>query len=164
LIKALNSGQNSTSLGNCLASNFNNLLGADAGSANNLAGKTNAQVAAYYQSLYANAAKKPEADSLALALNVYVTNSTLAGNGAASYGFAVSSTGLGGSTANVSVNGAAFGINDNAVMSITELLSRANARARKGTLWDADGNGVLNSAETILRNQIYSLIDTIINT
>jgi phage terminase small subunit len=163
LIKALNSGQNSTNLGNWLASNFNNLFGADAGSANNLAGKTNAQVATYYQSLYANMAKKPEADALALALNTYVTNSSLAGNTAASYGFAVSSTGLGGSTANVGVNGAAFGINDNTVMTITELLSRANARARKGTLWDSDGDGVLNSAETILRNQVYSLFDAVNN-
>ena len=117
-------------------SNFNNLFGADAGSANNLAGKTNAQVAAYYQSLYSNAAKKPEADALALALTVYVTNSNLAGTTATSYGFAVSSTGLGAATANVGANGAAFGINNNTVMTIAELLSRANARARKGTLWD----------------------------
>ncbi len=163
LIKALNSGQNATNLGNWLATNFNNLFGVDAGSTNNLAGKTNAQVAAYYQSLYSNAAKKPEADALALALNVYVTNSTLAGNAAASYGFAVSSTGLGGSTANVGVNGTACGINDDTVMTIAELLSRANARARKGTLWDANADGSLNSAETILRNQIDSLFDTINN-
>ncbi len=163
LIKALNGGQNSTNLGNWLATNFNNLIGADAGSANNLAGKTNAQVAAYYQSLYSNAAKKPEADALALALNVYVTNSTLAGTTATSYGFAVSSTGLGGSTANVGTGGAAFGINDNTVLTITELLSRANAGARKGILWDSNGDGVLNSAESILRNQVYSLFDAINN-
>ncbi len=106
-------------------------------------------------------ASKPDAD--ALALNIYVTNSTLAGNAAASYGFAVSSTGLGGSTANVGAGGAAFGINDNTVMTITELLSRANARARKGTLWDANADGSLNSAETILRNQVYSLFETINN-
>jgi hypothetical protein len=80
---------------------------------------------------------------------------------AASYGFAVSSTGLGGST--VSVNGAAFGINDNTVLTITELLSRANDRACKGTLWDSNGDGVLNSAESILRNQVYSLFDAINN-
>jgi hypothetical protein len=66
LIKALNGGQTSKNLGNWLASIFSNLFGADAGSANNLAGKTNAQVAAYYQSLYSNTAKKPEVDALAL--------------------------------------------------------------------------------------------------
>ena len=164
LIKALNGGQTSKTLGNWLATNFNNLFGADAGSTNSLAGKTNAQVAAYYQSLYANAAKKPETDALALALNVYVTNSSLAGNTATSYGFAVSSIGLGASTANVGVAGAAFGINDNTVMTITELLSRANARSRKGTLWDSNGDGVLSSAESTLRNQAYILFDAINNT
>ncbi len=163
LIKALNGGQSAKNLGNWLASNFNNLFGANAGSLNNLAGKTNAQVAAYFQSLYSNAAKKPEADALALALNVYVTNSALAGSTATSYGFAVSSAGLGTSTVNVGASGAAFGIDDNTVMTVTELLSRANARARKGTLWNADGNGSLNSAESILRNQLYSLFDTINN-
>ena len=59
-----------------------------------MTGKTNAQVAAYFQSLATNASKKPEADALALALNLYVTNSSLAGTTAASYGFAVSSSGL----------------------------------------------------------------------
>src|SRR5262249_26904367 len=52
LIKALNGGQSAKNLGNWLATNFNNLYGADAGTANNLSGKTNAQVASYYQSLY----------------------------------------------------------------------------------------------------------------
>jgi hypothetical protein len=70
LIKALNGAQTAKNLGNWLASKYNNLFGADAGSANNLAGKTNAQVAAYFQSLYANAARKPEAEALALALAV----------------------------------------------------------------------------------------------
>jgi hypothetical protein len=163
LIKALNGGQSAKNLGNWLATDFNNLFGANAGSANNLSGKTNGQVATYYQSLYANSAKKPEADALALALNVYVTNSTLAGNTAASYGFTVSSSGLGIATANVGTSGAAFGLNNNTVMTIAELLSRANTSARKGTLWDANGDGSLSTAETVLRNQAYSLFDSINN-
>ncbi len=57
LIKALNGGQTATNLGNWLAATFNNLYGADSGSANDLAGKTNAQVAAYYQALFANTAQ-----------------------------------------------------------------------------------------------------------
>ena len=81
LIKALNGSQNAKNLGNWLATNFGNLFGSAAGTANNLSGKTNAQVAAYFQSLYANAAKKAEAEALALALTVYVTNSNLAGHG-----------------------------------------------------------------------------------
>jgi len=144
-----------------LATKFNNLFGADAGTANNLSGKSNAQVAAYYQTLYANAAKKAEVETLALALAVYVTNSNLAGTVGTSYGFAVSTTGLAAATTNVGVNGAAFGINNNTVMTITELLSRANARVRKGLLWDANGDGSLNTAETVLRNQVYSLFETI---
>ncbi len=163
LIKALNGGQTAKNLGNWLATNFNNLFGADAGTANNLAGKTNAQVAAYYQTLYSNAARKPEAEALALALSVYVTNSTLAGTTGTSYGFAVSATGLAAATVSVGVNGAAFGLNNNTVVTIAELLSRTNARARKGTLWDSNGDGVLNPAETIFRNQVYSLFDTVNN-
>ena len=163
LIKALNGGQTAKNLGNWLASNFNNLFGADAGSANNLAGKTTAQVAAYYQTLYANAARKPESEALALALAVYVTNSTLAGTTATSYGFAVSATGLGAATASIGANGAAFGVNNNSILTIAELLSRTNARARKGAVWDANGDGSLNSAESVLRNQATSLFDSINN-
>ena len=160
-IKALNGSQSAKNLGNWLATNFNNLFGSDAGTANNLTGKTNAQVATYYQSLYSNAAKKAEVEALALALAVYVTNSNLAGTAGTSYGFAVSTTGLGAATANIGVNGAAFGINNNTIVTITELLSRANARARKGFLWDANGDGSLNPAETILRSQVYSVFDAI---
>ena len=164
LIKALNGSQSAKNLGSWLAANFNNLFGADAGTANNLTGMTNAQVASYYQTLYANSAKKAEVEALALALAVYVTNSNLAGTVGTSYGFAVSTTGLGAATTNVGVNGAAFGINNNTVMTITELLSRANARARKGLLWDANGDGSLSAAETVLRNQVYSLFGAINNT
>ena len=57
LIKTLNGGQTAKNLGNWLAATFNNLYGADAGSANNLANKTNAQVAAYYQALFSNTAQ-----------------------------------------------------------------------------------------------------------
>jgi hypothetical protein len=119
------------------------------------------QVAAYYQTLYANSARKPEVETLALALNVYVTNSNLAGTVATSYGFAVSATGLGAATVNVNAGGAAFGINNNTVMTILELLSRVNARSQKGVLWDANGDGVLSGPETVLRNQVLSLFDTI---
>jgi hypothetical protein len=163
LIKALNGGQTAKNLGYWLASNFNNLFGADAGSANNLWGKTNAQVAAYYQSLYSSAARKPETEALALALAVYVTNSSLAGTTGASYGFGVSASGLGAATVSVGANGAAFGINNNAVVTITELLSRTNARGRKGVVWDANGDGKLNAAESVVRNQACSLFDTINN-
>ncbi len=112
----------------------------------------------YYQSLCSNAAKKPEADALALALNIYVTNSSLAGTTATSYGFAVSTNGAGTAAINVGTSGAAFGLNNNASTTLSELLQRINARSRKGLIWDADSNGTLNSAETTLRSQAWSLI------
>jgi hypothetical protein len=52
LIKRFNGGPTATALGNWLAASFPNLYGASAGS-NDLAGKTNAQVAAYFQALFA---------------------------------------------------------------------------------------------------------------
>src|SRR5262249_7078436 len=48
LIKSLNGGPTSTQLGNWLADTFKNIFGVNAGS-NNLAGLTNAQVAAVFQ-------------------------------------------------------------------------------------------------------------------
>src|SRR5207247_2343306 len=108
LINALNGGSTSTQLGNWLAANFPNLYGAGAG-ANNLAGKTNAQVAAFYKTLFARTAKtaagggpaKMDAQVLATALAVYVTNQTLAGTTAAAYGFLVTENGVGTRTFNV---------------------------------------------------------------
>jgi hypothetical protein len=164
LIKAINGSQNARNLGNWLAATFNNMFGANAGTANNLAGKTSTQVAAYCQTIYANSARKPEAEALALALDVYVTDTRLAGNVGTSYGFAVSTIGLGAATVNVGVSGPAFGINNNTVMTITELLSRTNARARKGVVWDANGDGASSAAESILRKQAWSLFNMINNT
>lgn len=48
LIKALNGNSGAKNLGNWLAASFNNLFGTSAGATNDLTGKTNAQVAAYY--------------------------------------------------------------------------------------------------------------------
>jgi hypothetical protein len=52
LIKELNGGAAATQLGNWVAATFPNMYGAGAG-ANNLAGKTNAQVASFYKTLFA---------------------------------------------------------------------------------------------------------------
>jgi len=162
LIKAFNGSSNSTALGNWLASNYNNIWGANAGS-NDLAGKTNAQVASYYQSLASNSSLQLNAATFALALNCYVTNSTLAGNVGASYGFAVSSTGLAAATANVGNAGAAFGVDDDVFLTISELLYIANQDAVNGVLWDV-GGGSLTAADLILQAQAYGLIVGIDNT
>src|SRR5207244_262988 len=78
LIKSLNGGANAIQLGNWLAATLPNMYGASAG-ANNLDGKTNTQVAAFYTSLFVrtssvNGPPKVDAQSLAVALAVYVTN------------------------------------------------------------------------------------------
>lgn len=163
LIKVLNGGPSAKNLGNWLASNFNNLFGAAAGSWSNLAGKTNSQVAAFYKSLYSNVSKKPEAEALALAFNIYVTNTGLAGTKAISFGFAVSTGGLGIATTNVAALGTALGVNHGTNITIAELLSRANALSRKGVLWDANCDRKINSAENILRSQVFSLMSRINN-
>ncbi len=164
LIKALNGGQSAKNLGNWLASNFGNLFGSAAGSSNNQNDKTNSQVASYFKTVYSNTNRNAEAEALALALKVYVTNSSLAGNTAQSYGFAVSSTGLGAATINVATAGTALGLDNNSVLTVSELLLRLNLRSRKGLVWDADTSGSLNTAETVLRNQAQTLLAAINNT
>jgi hypothetical protein len=94
LLKSLNGGGtagSATQLGNWLADTFSHLFGATGG---NLAGQSNAQVGAYFQLLFATRGDKLEAQVLATALSVYVTNSTLAGGTyATAYGFTVAAGG-----------------------------------------------------------------------
>src|SRR5688572_21462353 len=79
LLRALNGGPNATQLGNWLAMTFPRLYGG-VGGAINLAGKTNAQIADYYNTVFsAKGGPKLEAQILNLAFAVYVTDSDLAG-------------------------------------------------------------------------------------
>jgi hypothetical protein len=95
LIKSLNGSANSTNLGDWLAATFHNMFAS-------LAGKTNAQVAAYDQTLFSAKGDKLEARVLGTALSVYVTNRGLAGgNFAAAYGFIVTANGTGVATVGV---------------------------------------------------------------
>jgi hypothetical protein len=162
LIKELNGSSNSTTFSAWLASNYNNIYGANAGS-NNLTGKTNAQVASYYQSLASSSSLQLNAATMALALNEYVTNSSLAGTVATSFGFAVSSTGLGAAVANVGSAGAAFGVDDDILLTISELLYIANQDAVNGVLWDV-GGGTVSAADLILQAEAYGLFVSIDNT
>src|SRR5262249_11549986 len=73
LIKSLNGGPRSRALGNWLAAMFPNLYGPSAGAAR-LAGKTNADVARRFKALFAAPGPKVDAQVLATALAVYVTN------------------------------------------------------------------------------------------
>src|SRR5207302_4904018 len=89
LIQKFNGGPSATALSSWLAATFPNLYGASAG-ADDLTGKTNAQVAASYLAQNALPAPKAEAPVLAAALNVYATTVSPGGTAAQAYGFTVS--------------------------------------------------------------------------
>jgi hypothetical protein len=163
LIKSLNGSQNSKKLGDWLAATLGNLFGSAAGSSNSLAGKTNAQVASRLKTLVSYSDRQTEVATLALALNVYVTTSGLGGNTAQGYGFEVSSNGLGAALVNVDSSGAALGLDNGHFVTVSELLLRLNLRSRKGRVLDVNGNGSLDTAESILRSQLTSLIDLLNN-
>ena len=131
LIQSFNGGAKSTALGNWLAATFANLYGG-------LAGKTNAYVAAYYVTLFGQSGSKLGAEVLATALNVYATTSSLGGTAAQAYGFKVDAYGLGASSWNVGGNGAAFGVANNTVLNVYQLLQAANAKAVSGVLYGGD--------------------------
>ena len=137
LIKSVNGGQSSTSLGNWLATEFPNLYGSTAGSNNNLTGMTNVQVAAYYKSLFSGN-QKIECQVMCSALSVYVTTSSLGGSAGTSYGFTVSESGLAGASYNVGSNGSTFGVANNASVSVISLLQSVNSQAVNGSLFNGN--------------------------
>jgi len=140
LINCFNGGPSATALGNWLAACFPNLYGSGAG-ANCLAGKSNARVAAYYQTLFNLGGA--QAQVLAVALNVYATTSSMGGNAGASYGFTASATGLGARSFNVGQDGAAFGVANNSTLSVYGLLAAVNKQAVSGVLYG--GNATLQA-------------------
>jgi hypothetical protein len=120
LIKAMNGGSSKTNLGNWLANNFPNLFGG-------LKNKSNTDVAAYFCSVFKVKGAKVQAQILATALAVYVTDKDLAGgNYAASYGFTVNSNGTGAATFNVGSYGSAIGLTNNKSYTIMQILTAAN--------------------------------------
>src|SRR5207249_1633808 len=140
-----------TQLGDWLGTTLPNLYGAGA---NKLKGKTNVQVAAYFQSLFVMQGPKVEAEVLATALAVYVTNATLDNTNIGSqYGFQVTSTGLATATWNVGANGDAFGVANNSNQTILDLLLGANAQAVNGKLY----NG--NSARRTMAINVFDAIN-----
>ena len=105
---------------------------------------------------------KVDAQVLATALAVYVTNSALSGNVATSYGFQVSTNGVGYSTYNVTTNGNAFGVANGSSVTIMDLLLAVNSRTRRGLLFDTDDSGTISASERTFRemaNTIFSGIN-----
>jgi hypothetical protein len=54
------------------------------------------------------------------------------------YGFTVGGNGVATSTVNVGTNGAAFGVADNTVMTVMDLLLAADSQAVSGVLYNGD--------------------------
>jgi hypothetical protein len=117
-----------------LAATLPHLFGSLAGG-NNLAGKSNADVAALFQRDFLVQGVKVDAQLLATALNVYATNATLDATGAAArYGFTVSGDGVGTAGVNVGTSGDAFGVANNTTLTVIDRLCAADAQAVDGVL------------------------------
>lgn len=153
LILALNGSSARTQLGNWLAATLPNIFGANAGS-NNLIGESNGAVAALFQSDFLLKGVKLDAQVLATALSVYVTNATLDSTQVAGqYGFTVLGDGVGIATINVGSNGDAFGVTNNSTMTVLDLLLATNDQAVGGLLYS--GNATRRSHA----NNVYSALN-----
>jgi sugar lactone lactonase YvrE len=137
LLRSFNGGPNSTARATWLATNFANLYGANAGS-HNLTGQTNAQVAMFFQGLWALGHDNVDVQVLATALNVYATTDSLGGAAARAYGFRVTAEGLGASSFNVGDKGAAFGVANRTRLNVYQLLKAVDQRAVGGVLYGGD--------------------------
>src|SRR5262249_59051071 len=105
------------------------MFGASAGS-NDLAGQNNAYVASFFQTRFVVKDQRLDAQVLATALAVYVTDGTLDNTGVgAQYGFTVGGNGVATATFNVGSNGAAFGGAGNSTMTVMDLLLGAHAQS-----------------------------------
>ena len=167
LIKSLNGGANGTQLGTWLAATFPNLYGAQAGS-NSLAGKSNTQIAAIYVSLFKqqgiaalSSPGKLDAQVMATAFAVYVTNQSLAGTVAVSYGFKVSASGVGAAAVNIGNRGEAFGVANGTTMTVLEVLGNIDAHTVRGIIYDLDGSGTISNTEKKLRTQFNDVVGQI---
>ena len=134
-----------------------------------MAGKSNKAVVRFYRKLFKATKRRCRrrghhnsrpaslrdlnAQVMATALAAYVTSSDLAGTTAAAYGFLVDAEGVGAATFNVGDSGAAFGVTDGTVMTISAMLKATNDQVVDGRLYDMD----LMLQE--LADKVYTLIN-----
>ena len=129
------------------------MFGAAAG-VNNLAGKSNAFIASFFQSRFVLKDQKLDAQVLATALAVYVTDGTLDNTGVGTqYGFTVGGNGVATATYNVGAHGAAFGVADNTVMTVMDMLLAADAQAVNGVLYGG------NTVQRTKANNVFGAIN-----
>ena len=128
------------------------LYGANSG--NDLAGQSNAYVAALFQQDFLEQGPKLDAQVLATALAVYATNATLDSTQvAAQYGFTVSGDGVGTAAVSVGSDGDAFGVANNTTMTVMELLLATDAQAVNGVLYGG------NAAKRNEANAVFSAVN-----
>lgn len=147
LIQSMNGSATSTALGHWLATEFPNLFGS-------LAGKTNAEIASHFRTLFQVQGMKLEAQIMATALAVYVTDQQLAGGTfARRYGFNVDNVGTAGSLFNVRTNGAAFGVANNTTLSVWNILKITDANSVNGVAW------VTSNTFRVMGNNVFTGIN-----
>src|SRR5262249_21166989 len=117
--------QGGAALAQWLTASFGNVFGDTFSGAN----ATGEAVAAFYKDqLFKQAGKKVprpatvDAQFMAVALAAYFTNSNLAGDVAAGYGFNVTDAGLGARVVNVGGAGAAFAVSNGTPLSVMQML------------------------------------------
>ena len=94
-----------------------------------------------------------EANVMATALAVFFTTQSLGGSVGKFYGLRVDAAGLGAYNENVLSSGAAFGVPNNTILTIDQILQDANGAAVNGHPWN--GNMQLQQ----LAFQVFALIN-----
>ena len=131
------------------ASTFPRLFGG-ANGAPNFTAFTNAQVGAYFRTLYADISKRLETEVMDTVLDVYASTLSLGGRTGLAYGFAVTALGLGASNWNIDQSGQAFGVANSTVLTVFQILLAANKNAVGGTPW---------ASSMVLQNQGLSVFN-----
>ncbi|MEZ6124362.1 MAG: SdrD B-like domain-containing protein [Planctomycetaceae bacterium] len=158
-------------LANWLSTTFSNVFG------DVLVGATGDDVASFYKNeLYRQKGKKTDgparvdASFMAVALNVYFTSSSLAGDVATGYGFTVTQTGIGASRVNIGSSGAAFEAADDSDLTIVQILSAVNRRTDTlnsqpgwASIYDTNGDGIIDAQEALQRTLASNVLDSILS-
>ena len=145
LLTYINGNSCSTKLGNWMAITFPKLF-------SSYSGKTNSYIASAFKTI--NNSNQLMAQILAVVFSVYVTDTDYAGTTASSYGFKISSTGVGAKLFNVQWNGAAFGVANNVSITVLQALNAINNSANYGSPYGGNSslcNTALNGL-TIISN------------
>lgn len=137
LLTSLNDGWRSRELGRWMARAFPAMYGPKARNMN-LAMKTSRHISRIFVGLSANPATQLDAQVMAMAFNLYVTDARLAGYTASAWGFEVSNRGAGSRYVDVGAAGRAFGVLDGTVMTLARCMKAVNGASARGVLYAND--------------------------